>query len=387
MKRITVLLGAGSTLRAAKNDQGTPSTEELNSLIQADPFIQKIYGVLSQKYNSPNFELVLNALEELEPYLISQPRDRLKTAQFDPVISDFTELKRDLGFPIDRMSVRIARQTAIKNIFSHFVERLSSLRNPEELYLKNLVDKFREHFSLQVFTLNYDDLIDMASDSWFDGFLEQSEGKPFHEFDGPSFLQNIETEESVLVHLHGSIRFGFNAPPPGRHVAPGAIVKYRSPPEALGSLQRTFTGETYVDGQIVSLDPIVSGLDKIDKLALNPSPYGYYYHGFIRSMIQNSSLLIIGYGGQDPHINRWLREFAKVHGERRKIVLITKLENPPFDFDVRIIGEKPEVVFTKWNESRNKELKEYGPFLRLLPSGFPFQDPKILDKIIEYLDS
>ncbi|EAY56090.1 MAG: Hypothetical protein C75L2_00630006 [Leptospirillum sp. Group II 'C75'] len=395
MKRLVVLLGAGSTLYASQSrpPAGTPSTETLTYLMRRDHELAgKIYDVLRSKYESVNFEDVLFALENLESYLISKEiKGSLRSAQFDPVISVFTDMRNDLGFSPDHRKISQSRKYAIKYIFSKFVYDLGGFsENPEDLFLRGLTEKLQQHFPLHVFTLNYDDLIDLVCDSWFDGFMEKEERTSFSRFNGSEFLRRFDAEKNTLVHLHGSIRFGFPVLSQGRQVNPGQIVKYQEPMEALDSYVRTIPGEILVDGQIVSQDPIISGLNKLDKLFLNPSPFGYYYQSFTRSMVDVPNLLIIGYGARDPHINEWVREFARVHGTNRKVVMVSLFgkddigkDLPMIDFARKVMGNENFRYHEMVRDVPNTWL-EIGPCFRWVQSGFPFKNPDILDKIIQY---
>ena len=397
MKRLTVLLGAGSTLTAAPFGvpPGTHSTETLTSFVRRDHDLAgKIYDELQAKYPSVNFEDILFALEILESYLMSKGiKGNLRSAQFDPVISVFTNMRNDLGFSLDRQNVSQSRRRLIKYIFGKMVLDLTKLQeNPGELYLKGLIERLHQHFTLHLFTLNYDDLIDLVSDSWFDGFIEKEEGKSFSRFNGAEFLRRFDTETKSLVHLHGSVRFGFPVPPRGSQVNPGTIVKYDDPMEAFDSYVRTFPGEILVDGQIVSQDPIISGLNKLDKLFLNPSPFGYYYQAFTRSMVDVPNLLIMGYGARDPHVNEWIREFVRVHGTNRKVVMVSFFKRDDIGKDLPIVDFAREVMGNenfKYHEMVRdvpNTWLEMGPCFRWVQSGFPFWNPEVLDKIIEYFD-
>ena len=397
MKRLTVLLGAGSTLVASPLGvpRGTHSTETLTSFVYRDhDLAAKIHDELRTKYPSVNFEDILFALENLESYLMSKDiNGNLRSAQIDPVISVFTAMRNDLGFSLDRQNVSQSRRRLIKYIFGKMVLDLTKLReNPDDLYLKGLIERLQQQFTLHLFTLNYDDLIDLVSDTWFDGFIEKDDGKSFSRFDGAEFLRRFDTESNSLVHLHGSIRFGFPVPHRGNQVNPGTVVKYDDPMEAWDSYVRTFPGEILVDGQIVSQDPIISGLNKLDKLFLNPSPFGYYYQSFTRSMVHVPNLLIIGYGARDPHVNEWIREFARVHGTNRKIVMVSLFQQddigkdlPSMDF-ARKVMENENFKYHEMVRDVPNTWLEMGPCFRWVQSGFPFLNPEILDKIIEYFN-
>jgi hypothetical protein len=105
-------------------------------------------------------------------------------------------------------------------------------------------------------------------------------------------------------------------------------------------------------------------------------------------------VLIVGYGGADPHINAWLGEFIRVHGLTRRVVWISKIdrkdrfESSP---DVTLMGSfaddgaprgfKEHIVYKD-----GEDFQEHG-LLRLIPSGFPLRDPALADHIVNYLKS
>lgn len=71
---------------------------------------------------------------------------------------------------------------------------------------------------------------------------------------------------------------------------------------------------------------ILLGLQKTEKI--NASPFDFYYYKFFQSIIQNPSLLIIGYSFGDFYINQLLSHFYTLHSERRRVVIITYYSEP-----------------------------------------------------------
>ena len=51
-------------------------------------------------------------------------------------------------------------------------------------------------------------------------------------------------------------------------------------------------------------------------------PLGYYYNAFVNVALDCPLCLIAGYGGNDPHINRWIEESGWAHQGRAKIAHI-----------------------------------------------------------------
>jgi hypothetical protein len=92
-----------------------------------------------------------------------------------------------------------------------------------------------KEFRLAVFTLNYDD-VDRAPQTWFDGFTGAN-GEAWS-FDARAFDGWRDAEQPVLVHLHGSIRFGYARERPG-------LAKYSGAESAFNTIKWTRTGDDY----------------------------------------------------------------------------------------------------------------------------------------------
>lgn len=70
------------------------------------------------------------------------------------------------------------------------------------------------------------------------------------------------------------------------------------------------------------IGPIITGLKKTDKV-IN-YPYSTYYAALQNSIVENNALLIVGYSFGDLHLNRLLERIVRIHGKKRRIVVITK---------------------------------------------------------------
>jgi hypothetical protein len=123
--------------------------------------------------------------------------------------------------------------------------------------------------------LNYDDVVDGACSGWFDGFVGKKDSSTAgacweaQSFDAKAFDLWRDANEPVLVHLHGSVRFG-----PSRQGFD--LVKYNSTAAAGEAIKGISRSDKSSGGQIISSDSIISGLNKAARLTLNPVPYGYY---------------------------------------------------------------------------------------------------------------
>jgi hypothetical protein len=349
--KLTILLGAGSTMQLYSKDRpgGMPSTiavtERLDRLEYPRapgeavaiigpnaashlrvprhiPIVPFIFRALRGAFANVDFEMALHAFEQLAPFVATA--ESLPTAdQYRlPVISAFAELRRAYDILDNPLLLALARGAMIAEVHKAFSER-SLPQQP--LPLNNFVNALATEFQVAVFTLNYDDVVDRSRDDWLDGFSGRKEVSSqgayweAHGFNPKEFRCWRDATRPLLVHLHGSIRFGYLR----KDVWPYKyLAKYSDPAEALRSIMPSLE-----DGRIVSTAPapIISGLDKVAKLAHEPEPFGHYYQAFIDSLLGCDRLLVIGYGGRDAHVNAWIEEWQQMHGDGRRAVWISLL--------------------------------------------------------------
>ncbi len=405
--RLTVLLGAGSTacLNPGIPDlRGMPSTKDLTDCIskmqfpkvilsgtpflltdgtetpfavnKAVPVLRLLYRALSNTFENVNFELILHAIEQLLPFASMRAGDTLYD-QFHPPIAAFVEMLKRCENLNDQALLRATRESVISEIYTEIQNR--SLQLPKELPLHKLIVALAKEFHLAIFTLNYDDVVDGARNDWFDGFVAENESSThgaFPEaksFDAQAFDRWKDSIEPVLVHLHGSVRFGLSRKDSG-------LVKYSDIGAARQAMQAISCSDKSSGGQIVSSDSIISGLNKAARLTLNPEPYGYYYRALIDSLLSNERLLVIGYGAKDEHVNTWLEQFGAKHAERYRVGWVGLLKGkmvgertPEKDMIVLLSDRKFVDCLHYSTPEKPNALIECGK-LRLGAAGFPLPD-------------
>lgn len=419
---LSVLLGAGSTADVGlpRSATGLSSTSDLTeavsglhgplAVLQGTPMFfgterpgekpsrldqpvsvcRVIRNALDAEYEEVNFELILQALDELQ-VLADASRFSLMLDNFRPILAAFVEMQRKYAFLCDPLLLRQARQRVIAEIFRRIIDRTCQCGGAQRAaqktaeFLGALADKFR----LAVFTLNYDDIVDHALPDWFDGFepdSSQASRRPLKRFNPRKFVERAQLEDRLLVHLHGSVRFGISSKHKG-------LVKFENSDQALESATWHVPPDLTVSGRVVSAAPIISGLEKAAKLVYRASPFGYYYKAFVDSLLENPRLLLVGYGGRDEHVNTWLTEFYDRHGDDRKVVCICKFsghdvwENTPETNYTAMLagGSKNWKEWMAYESAEIPQFQEHGPNLCLVPSGFPLKDSDALEKIIAFL--
>lgn len=345
--RVLVILGAGSTLHA-----GAPSTQEIDDLVFGigdEPIRSVVDRLRTQRTEGNfNFETVLAALEELDDFSVRKshptawPRIGGYLAAFADYLPDFAPLA-DRSF----LSARAQVIGRIKN----FVIGRTDEASPDAL--RKFFDQLRTAFDLTVVTLNYDDLVDRAGD-WYDGFSAPARAHDAGTFDFARFSQQSAQHPAVLMHLHGSVRFGFPrfSPEPPRE---GEVVRYGRPVHGLQAM-------LHPPGGIAQPTPIIAGDGKDRWMTRACVPFGYYYSAFINTIQACPRVLVAGYGAGDQHVNSWLQEeYPRLHGARRRIVHI----NPA----LLKLPDVPEYLNLRGDEGR-----------------FPPEDPHQVNRIMNFLN-
>ncbi len=292
-----------------------------------------------------NFETVLASLEELDEFAL---RKQVPNAwqRVSGNLSAFAELREDFAKSAGDQFLT-ARWEVINAIHKFVTDRTA---NSSPTRLRSFFDRLQEEFDLTVVTLNYDDLIDQAG-QWYDGF--DGDGT----FDLAGFNRKAIRHSAVLLHLHGSVRFGYRA---HRYNPPGErrfdIVKHGRAEEALRSIPQR-------SGEIAGPAPIISGENKDKWMTRRCVPFGYYYNAFINCALDCPRLIVIGYGSNDLHVNSWLADDAhhRIHGFNKRMVLI---DNDP---KLRTQHVKRALIFGG-NDG-----------------NFPPQDPAQVEEIIDSL--
>lgn len=341
-KRITILLGAGASMHA-----NAPSTDAITSAVGKRQVGGAILHALrsDRQTSAANFEDVFHVLEQLDA--LARPI----TAR------DHSTLRRFLarvefvgGVALESAVVRRERFEVMETIADAFADI------SYDASWKVLADLFRpllECYNLDVFTLNYDLLVDVAIEGlsrqtgkgWFNGFKTSIRGAdaPFNPNEyamrkpewGPSYL--------TLQHLHGSLRFAYADG--DRYVHARRYVLDEG--EDLEEVRETWAAAKRIALENPSEDfagvvPLVSGLRKLEKL--NTQPYANYFAAFAQAVSTSPRLLIVGYGKGDEHINHWVREFAQIHDENARIVEISDSSDPR-TFAMSRITEWPDLVW------------------------------------------
>ena len=79
------------------------------------------------------------------------------------------------------------------------------------------------------------------------------------------------------------------------------VARYENTDAAYASLKMTGSAQTMIGGVDHGAYALSPGLDKSGSLAYNPRPFGHYFLAAVERSLPLNRLLVVGYGGRDPH--------------------------------------------------------------------------------------
>jgi hypothetical protein len=178
--------------------------------------------------------------------------------------------------------------------------------------------RLNNEFDLYVATTNYDSIVEQAL-----GWGPESQG--FEPIPGESpFRYSGHTVPPRLIHMHGSLSFGYrdHGSDSNRFIFEDNHEDLYYHPDPLKAFSTWFgrSTQTSMAGRDTLAGPIITGLDKPDKLL--PEPYLSYYRRFQEFCTTIPRVLIVGYGFTDVHLNAVLGRLTRWHGPRRRIAII-----------------------------------------------------------------
>jgi hypothetical protein len=336
VRRIIAFLGAGACI-----DIGGPTSLELMKLVKkkkqrysTNPppilksisFIKEVATRLdnNSKDSKTNFEEIFHTLEMLSSYSSGLGLGTVRTHR--PSISSFTA-------PIDKKWFNdVLLLTAKYDLLSVVGDRIYNYCKKfdpvnKHKWFSDFWNKALSTNKFDIATLNYDYCFDSLTNraNADDGFYALSNGL-MNRFDLNKFFI---TGSNKILNLHGSIKYGYNNIDDRNNYRfdenSEDLYKYNEYSLAKGTW-RSHSDVRIQSQESIVIGPILTGLRKTDKLL--PLPYSAYYNYFFKSVIDNPSLLIIGYSFSDLYYNNILERFVGIHGNRSKIVLIVFMNNP-----------------------------------------------------------
>ncbi len=325
--RISAFLGAGSSLELDGPSSSALTTaarkiKQVNLKSKYDEsgsfFINEIANKLDDYFGPErcNFEDIYHTLEMLYSYSrISNVRIK---KQFKPVLGAFFDELEENWF--DRDLLIYAQRKLLETIGEEINRRENCFRPQEKhKWYADFWSKAVKTGTWDIYTLNYDNYIrkSICPSKVEDGFNLQK--KLYSGFSPKS----LYTEKTKLMHLHGNILYGYPRNEDTSDVLKfnfEDLVKYNKYECAKRSWFDRSSNNSQSHEQ-TRIGPIITGLRKTDKL--QAYPYSFYHYHLQKSLLENPSLLIVGYSFGDFHFNHLLERMNELHGDNRRVVLIT----------------------------------------------------------------
>jgi hypothetical protein len=294
-------------------------------ILMADVLDQGLRSDFGSDYD---FEILLGALEELETFVGRRYNPHGRSDVNIPALGSFAELMQRFRCLDDDSLIRETRLSILTAIHSKIASDCDypaaahiamQARQQVERMFKLLGDKFR----LIVIDFNYDDLIDRIPIPWHDGYTTRDATHFCQLFNPEDWYKQIgDPAANLLIHVHGSVKFGYN-------LSPGSdpTLRFAEPPKfdliagATQSIPGRGVSGTTVDGRNADAAFIISGINKAGKVTYNARPYGYYFSAASQFLAQTNKLLVLGYGWRDIHINTWVNEYVSLHSDRKTAVV------------------------------------------------------------------
>lgn len=312
---------------------GTLQTIGASLLQPSEPAVRQIDRALRTIRDDFNFETILHAVEVLEPYVAARTLVG-GLADVRPILTAFTDPTPRYDALMNWQLLWTLRWDIIRLIRERVIAGSDAARDNYLAGSNATLDMLREKFIVHALNLNYDDLFERSL-TWQDGFPLEAEDRIA--FDRSAYMAALLSDEHVMTHLHGSVRFGYsidNSAGVAQTKPQREVIKYATTEAATATLFEPPT-PGYTDDVIDDAAPIVSGANKV--LKFTTAPYSYYYAALQQTLQQSRKILCIGYGFADPHVNNWIREAIAHHGEEniRLGVMDYRPDNGDWPLDMR----------------------------------------------------
>jgi hypothetical protein len=381
--KLVVLLGAGFS-----QSLGMPGTDDLTDAIAAfyrERLVQcaddrvalkfeRLVSELKTEYRDAyNFEILLEAFESSRQFLGARPTRNASRSPLRPIVDLQAWLGPDALDVLEGMM-----DTAYVLMRNLLAERQMQIRPDKLEWARAFLWDLAARFDLASINLNYDDVAEQAAPYFFDGFVKSMPDSDGKAFDGRAFENALSSHK--LVHLHGSIFFGFNE-------RNGATMQRFPDIESARSKRGWYETE---DGGVYSR--MISGLKKSEKLLL--PPYCEFYRWSTNMLMETPRVLAIGYGVGDRHLNVWLATAALYHGANYRLCFVTKSED--LDAENRRLhgilaiaaGYRYPAEVSSLEALLRFDAEGYAEHrgLAVIRNGFP-RSPETVRKIIRFLNS
>lgn len=331
MKRAVCIFGAGASLCF-----GAPSTSELNqrieNFLEADEYArqfglgqlyEKIRLELEDYFRNPdhvNFEQIYHIAHELMQFEEPQPRT---VAEYRPVLQPFLNDRYD--FPVQKL-----RPLCDQIIRAVYISICSASQEPnvDLCALSAFIERMQRRYRMRVYTTNYDNFLWQVLQNYYTGFSQPVE-EGMRRFDRDGFFDQEDT--NCLYHLHGSIHLGYSS----LQGEFGELFWFDDLDHADQHMSFNGSDKRRMDGSQIVRTPILTGLDKLGRL--QEKPMSFYQTALARDLLQADTIIIVGCGLGDLHINYWINQ-ARMKSKPPSLLMVDHWNRPYWE--LQRLGER-----------------------------------------------
>ena len=343
--RVTAILGAGVNLEYFDRSEKTPTTANITKAVvntseyiyhdgskgKIPELIKNVYlhlcatnpsGALNpdKSYGEVHFEKIFHILEMLYSY------DKIWTKGYNnssvPLFAHFATP----NFAYNPNQIRASLDwmvVLIMDFVEHYNEYFAKHKETECKWYFDFWNK--APFKWDAVNFNYDTTIEDSLPSFEDGY-EGIENYPDFQRFNPNKL--LRSEGHTVNHIHGCILYGHHRlkiEEENKHY----IYNYDSHDwykwrnYALSKQVWLGTGTDVPNaqnGDSIYPSPIITGLNKADKILL--LPFSIYRYNLSQKLFQNNAIIIAGYSFGDYYVNYELERMRLYHGDKLRVVLI-----------------------------------------------------------------
>lgn len=325
-KKLLITVGAGASI-----DFGLPSASDVDSIFDAcagrlfplasdstsnlyrycRDAIETYYGTASKPAlrKWANFEEVLYQLNLLVPYHSDPMRmhgsNALLASILLPEVLEFGRTPR----AVDGNVLRHLDGALIDALVDHFIDACAGLaanKAAEITQLREFLAALREDFDIGIVTLNYDNVFTQACPGLHTGF-DSVTGR----FEPLAVLRRDDW--NFIYHLHGSIHFAMTGTGRDMH----GITWTATPTKGHEVHSSGRNDQDSMEGVAYPTSTIVAGYGKTQQILRQP--FRTYHAQVSRLVHEADSLLFLGYGFGDLHLNA---AFSEARDRRRPVVVV-----------------------------------------------------------------
>lgn len=326
-KKLLITVGAGASI-----DFGLPSVSKIDELFDSlagdryplaenptSNLYRHIRDTIQSYYDKNpkpmlreqvNFEEVLYQINVLasafaDPSYYHGSNALLSPKYLPDVLVFNKESKQVDGYLLSQLSNILIDE--LVDCFIDKCEMMATNKSEQIAELRSFLKDLSNEFDVGIITLNYDNVFTQALPNLFTGFnFKTGDFEPF------SVLSREQW--GFIYHLHGSIHFSMNVIPP-RDLHKIMWTTTPSKHHKVHSLGRGT--QTSPEGTKHPISTIIAGYGKTQQVLRQP--FRTYFAQVNRLVHEADSLLFIGYGFGDKHLNV---AFSEVRNRHRPIVVI-----------------------------------------------------------------